>query len=113
MIYSDGSLEIAHSGVLRINFRQHHSAIASVADLKATLRAGSYTSLGCYPLYLLTHDGEPLSFEAARAEFRQIAYAIQHKLNDGWRVVACDVNYEDVDLVCAHTGKPIPAAYGE
>lgn len=110
MLYHDGSLEVERSGVVRANFLAHHTNIASVADFKATLRAGQYAWPGGYQLFLLTGDGETLSFEAARSEYRQIVYSIQRKLNDGWRVVACDVNYEDAEMICAHTGKPIPAS---
>lgn len=111
IVYDDGMLEVFRSGVKRDKYRFHFQAIETVAQLKATLRAGAYAWPGGYPLYLLTSDGETLSFDAARSEFRQIAYAIRHKLNDGWRVVACDVNYEDADMVCAHTGERIESAY--
>lgn len=30
--------------------------------------------------------------------------------NDG---AACDINWENPDLYCDHSGKPIPSAYGE
>lgn len=98
---------------LRSKYRCSHREIDTVAQLKATLRNGKYTDYGCYPLYFLANDGESLSFEAVRAEFRQVAYAIQNRLNDGWRVVACDVNYEDSEMRCAHTGERIESAYCE
>lgn len=99
------------SNPLRANFSRTHATINTVADLKATLRAGAYAWPGGYPMYLITSDGAALSFTAARDEFHQIAWSIQHKVNDGWRVVGCDINYEDNDLFCDHTGEPIEAAY--
>lgn len=98
---------------VRRNYSRHHRDIKTVSDLKASLRAGGHTFPGGYPLYFITSDGESLSFEAARSEFRQIADSIRTRANDGWRVVALDVNYEDSDLVCDHTGNRIPAAYGD
>ena len=33
--------------------------------------------------------------------------------NEPARIVACAINYEDGALLCSHSGKPIPSAYGE
>ncbi len=98
---------------LRTRYVGAGQEIASVGDLKAALRHGQFTNVGGYPLYFVASDGEALSFEAARENFRQIVDSIANRHNDGWRIVGLDVNYEDEDLVCAHTGKPIPSAYGE
>ena len=64
-------------------------------------------------MYFITSDGGALSFEAARSELRQVLNAIRTRANDGWRIVACEINYEDSDLYCDHTGKQIPAAYAD
>jgi len=98
---------------LRQNFKTTHRDIATVADLKATLRSGQYAWPGGYPLYFITSDGAALSFEAVRDEFRNVMDSIQNDIRDGWKVVGCQVNYEDGELTCDHTGKPIPSAYGE
>lgn len=98
---------------MRQNYSRGHTRIKTVADLKATIRHGEFAFPGGYPLYFVTSDGASLSFETARAEFQQIADSIRHGINDGWRIVACVVNYEDSELVCAHSGKPIDSAYGE
>jgi hypothetical protein len=97
---------------LRENYKQHHNSIDSVANLKATLRAGKYTSLGGYPLYFITADGAALSFESVRENLESVMSEIQHNLNCGWRVMACDVNYEDESLYCDHSGEQIESAYG-
>lgn len=82
-------------------------------DLRTALRNGPYAWLGGYPLYFITHDGEALSFKAVRDEYRLVLRSVREKSNDGWRVIAVDVNYEDQDLYCAHTNEHIQAAYGE
>jgi hypothetical protein len=38
---------------------------------------------------------------------------VRHKVNDGWRVVACDTNWEDGELYCDHSGERIESAYAE
>lgn len=113
MILSDGSLWIESGKFYRENFCRHHSGIETVADFKATLRAGAYTDLGGYPLYFVTSDGAPLSFQAARDNARQIMESIRDRSRDGWRVIGCCINYEDPDLYCDHTGARIASAYAE
>lgn len=114
-IDGDGCLYLAgQSEPVRKNYRYSHAAIGNVADLKATLRAGCYAWPGGYPLYFITADGAALSFETVRREFRLVADAIRRRDNtSGWRVIACDVNWEDDDLTDADTGKKIESAYGE
>lgn len=68
---------------------------------------------GGYPRFFATSDGDALSYAAARAEQEQIKDAIADKLNNGWRVVGCDVNWEDAQLVCAHTNERIESAYAD
>ncbi len=99
--------------LLRKNYSRHHRAIDSVADLKATLREGSSTALGGYPLYLVTSDGATICFDCGRSEFHNIAGSIRHHYGDGWRVESCVVNYEETDLRCNHCGEPIPSACGD
>jgi len=96
---------------LRANYRKHHRSIESVADFKACLRAGRSTDLGGYPLYFVTNDGGAISFESAQKDFGTLAYEIQHSM--GGRIIACDINYEDSDLVCSISDERIPSAYGE
>ncbi len=98
---------------IRPNYRASHRHINSVADLKATLRNGPYTFPGCYPLYFITDDGCALSFETVRAEFGRIASSMREGSRDGWRVIGCDVNWEDDDLRCEHSGDKIESAYGD
>ena len=87
--------------------------IKTTKDLKTALRNGQWAWPGGYPLYFITSDGAALSFDAVRSEYRQVINAIRHRLNDGWRVVAVDINYDDSDLYCDHTGQRIESAYGD
>jgi len=60
----------------------------------------------------VTHDGEALSFEAVRENYRDVLSATKYRDNNGWRIVGIDVNWEDENLYCAHTGNRIESAYG-
>jgi hypothetical protein len=82
-------------------------------DLKKQLRAGEFAWPGGYPLYFVTDDGAALSFDAVRENIRSVLWSMRHGVNDGWRVIGCDVNWEDPSLYCDHTGARIPSAYAE
>ena len=85
--------------------------INSISDFRKAMRNGPYAWPGGYPCYFITIDGAALSFKAAKADRRLILEAIRDRDNSGWRVVALDINYENGDLVCDHTGEAIEAAY--
>jgi hypothetical protein len=96
---------------IRTNYKRHYTTIKTVSELRATLRAGSHTSLGCYPLFFYTSDGGALSFKTVRAEFENVCSSIRAGINDGWRVIGCDVNWES-ELYDDDTSEPIESAYG-
>ncbi len=98
---------------LRCNYKLTHRKIKSVADFKATLRAGPYAWPGGYQMYMIVSDGAALSFAEAAENVKQIYWSIANQVDDGWRVVGCDINYEDDDLYCAHSGDKIEPAYGD
>lgn len=117
-ITSDGALHDTrqvnwHAKLLRPNYSRHFGVITNAAQYKATLRAGPYAWPGGYQLYLLLDDGEALCFTCGNKEARQVIASIQSNARDGWQCVACDVNYEDTEIYCAHCNKPIPTAYGD
>jgi hypothetical protein len=97
---------------LRTVYRRTFADIENTQQLRATLRAGPYAWPGGYPMFFVTSDGAALSFDSVRAEYAQCARSIRDKLRDGWRIVACAINYEDTELTCEHSGKPIESAYG-
>lgn len=88
------------------------SRIETLRAVKQAIRQ-PYAWPGGYPLYVVMADGEALSCEAARTEWRQIVYATLHGLRDGWRALGAEINWEDTALYCAHTGERIESAYGE
>jgi hypothetical protein len=66
------------------------------------------TSVGCYPLFYMCADGEvlcPLCVESEGAS--------ETHEDTQWRIVACDANWEDPLLYCAHCNKRIESAYAE
>lgn len=87
--------------------------IQTVSDFRRAMRHGPYAWPGGYPVHFVTSDGEALSFAAVRGNIRLVLDSIAHRHNDGWRVIGLDVNYEDGDLYCAHTGDRIESAYAE
>jgi hypothetical protein len=98
---------------LRQNFMKTHREINSLADLKATLRAGEFTFPGAYPLYLIAGDGEALHFDCVRKNWREVVQAYGPNGSRDWRCVACDINYEDGSLYCAECNQHIQSAYAE
>ena len=98
---------------VRENYERSHRDIKTVADFKATLRAGAYAWPGGYPMFLITQDGKTLHFDCAKDNAYQVIWEIINDCNGGWRVVACEINYEDNDLHCDHCSEPIESAYGD
>lgn len=98
---------------LRKCYKRTHCRIKTGAQLRATLRAGAFTWPGGYPLYFVTSDGGALAFDSVRDNLRSVLDSIRTECNDGWRVVACKVNYEDEYLYDDHTGRKIESAYGQ
>lgn len=93
---------------LRPNYRLHHREIKTVTDYKATVRAGSHTDLGCYPLFMVTRANSALCFDCARKDAREIIACF-----DDYMPIDCIINYEDANLTCDFCDKPIPSAYGD
>ena len=88
--------------------------IRNTSDFRRAMRNGPYAWPGGYPLYFVTADGEALSFKAARAERRNILQALAYNdTSSGWIVVGVDVNWEDDELACAHSGERIQSAYAD
>lgn len=90
--------------------------ISSIAEFRAAMRQGPYAWPGGYPLFWLMADGEACAFDVAKTERRAFLEALRDRdirPRDSWLPVALEVNWEDSELVCAHTGKPIESAYGD
>ena len=86
--------------------------VYTISDFRRDIRT-PYAWPGGYPRFFLCSDGGALSFEAAKSNRRLILESIRDEDNSGWRIVACDINWEDIELFCDHTGKRIESAYAE
>jgi hypothetical protein len=82
-------------------------------ELKAQLRQGECAWPGGYPLFFIASDGEALSFEAVRDNLKSVIHSMRYEINDDWRIIGCEVNWEYPSLFCAHTNKRIESAYAE
>jgi len=85
---------------------------AKVRQFLDALRAGPYTSVGCYPVFVLLTDGSTLSHSAALENVWEIARSTR----DGygcWEFEAADINWEEPELYCDQTGERIESAYAE
>lgn len=87
--------------------------ITNTDDLLRALDYGPYAWPGGYPLYFITHDGCALSFDAVQENRELILESVRTHADDGWSVVAVDINWEDPCLYCEHTNVRIPSAYAE
>ena len=89
--------------------------INTIEEIKAQLKEGKFTSLGSYPKYFMTADGEYLSFEAAEENLALVEQAMAERQPDQkqWRIAYVDINWEDPEMYCAHTNKRIESAYAE
>ena len=85
----------------------------TTAELKNEIRSGEYAWPGGYPKYFVTDDGEAMSFNSVKENYRLVLDSVKHKNNDGWRVIGVDINWEDDSLICCHSGNKIESAYGE
>lgn len=87
--------------------------IETKEDFLYALENGPYAWPGGYPLYFTCADGSPLSFDAAKEEKELIIESIQNDAQDEWHVVGFDINWEDTEMYCIHTGEKIQSAYGD
>lgn len=85
----------------------------TLGEIKTALRNGKYA--GGYPLFFVTSDGAVLSFEAVRANWRNVceAHIVPGYRHCGWHMDACDTNWEDPELFCDDTGERIESAYAD
>lgn len=91
------------------------SLINTYEQFEEILKGGAYTDVGGYPLYFVMKDGEAMSFRAAEREKDRIREAFQDQMSfdRDWIPVGVEINYEDENLYCCHTGLKIDSAYGD
>ncbi len=85
--------------------------IRNISDFRRAVRNGPYAWPGGYPCYWIMSDGGACAFTVAKSERRNMLEAIRDRDSSGWRPVAFDINWEDGDLTCDHTGESIECAY--
>lgn len=74
--------------------------------------AAPYAWPGGYPRYFITRDGAALSHDSAVQNAELIREAMASECDDGWEVIACEVNWES-EIYCDHSGRLIESAYGQ
>lgn len=72
-----------------------------------------YSSVGGYPVYCYTSDGETLCAACVKSEYRQISRSTREGARDGWAIVGVDVYWEGAPEQCAHCNKDCESAYGD
>ena len=98
-----------------IRVQQRSRAMMTLDQFNAALETGPYAWPGGYPCYFVMADGAAVSFKAAKAMADTIREYISDDMpaSSGWRPAAVNVNWEDPDLICDHTGERIESAYAE
>ena len=86
--------------------------IETYEDLLVALQSGKYTSIGSYPVFFVMADGQPMSYDAVAAELDRIKLGFADREPE-WTVIGMDVNWENPELYCCHTGERIESAYAE
>jgi len=83
--------------------------LATLHKVKQAIR-DKYAWPRGYPLYVVMTDGESLSIDAARENWREVCRAVIFGWNRGTWFPACvEINWEDPDLYCVHSGARIDA----
>ena len=93
--------------------------INSISDFRKAYNRGlnKYAWPGGYPTFWLMADGAICAFAVAKTERRSMLEALRdyetvgNSYNNDWRPVALEINWEDGDLYCDHTGERIESAY--
>lgn len=82
----------------------------TLEEMKENGKFPAYAWPGGYPIFYLANDGEALCPDCVNDSKNPIHADLP---NDGWRIVARDVNWEDPELFCAHCNRRIESAYAE
>jgi len=90
-----------------------HMEINTMRDYHDAVRRGPYAWPGGYPADWVTDDGETRCWRCGAKSYRQILWSLFHHVNDGWRVCAIALNYDDGDLWCCNCNTRIESAYAE
>lgn len=78
-------------------------------ELQQFIRSGGYAWPGGYQMALLMSDGECIDAQSARENYRLIRRSTERD----WQPAAVFIHWEGEPIICAHSGREIPSAYGE
>lgn len=91
--------------------------IKTPKDLADALKQGPYTSVGGYPVFFYTRDGETLSYKTVKKNFKEIVRGMKNNDFEStlgrWDVIGVDVNWEDPEMYDDESGERIKSAYAE
>lgn len=80
-----------------------------IEQVKDLIRA-PYSSVGCYPKFLVMDDSECLCHKCAKENFSLIVRSTGFDYFDGWQAYCVEINWES-EIDCAHCGDLIESAY--
>lgn len=86
------------------------------AEFERALKSPT-VAYGGYTIHFITADGEPMSYESAKENKNLICAAMDERAagelhgDKQWLVVAPDINWEDNEMKCCHSGELIAANY--
>jgi hypothetical protein len=85
----------------------------TVKELQAFIRSGGFAWPGGYQMALLMSDAESIDCQSARENYRLIRDAM--RANDhrsSWHPCCAFIHWEGDPIICAHSNREIPSAYG-
>ena len=108
--WSDKRFRESHSYPVKTKWAEVLKDWASTSDIIRPIRRKwrTFTDLGGYPLFYVTKDCGVLCPKCANKNLKLT-------LGDDpqWRIVDCDINYEDTSLYCDNCNELVESAYGE
>ena len=83
------------------------------SDLQLFIRSNGHAWPGGYQCALMMSDGESIDAQSARENYRQIRRnMVPTPASRDWAPEAVFIHWEGEPLICAHSGREIPSAYG-
>lgn len=81
----------------------------TLEEFQAAYAEGRYTSIGSYPKYVWTKNGDVICWDCLTAD---LSTYIEELKEGRTTIVGFEVNYENPDLSCDHCSNSIERAYG-
>ena len=87
--------------------------MANTTGFKNFIRAGSHTSVGGYPVFMIAKDGGCLCYKCAKDNARLIIESTRNGFASEWCYFASGINWENPELFCENCNRRIESAYCE